>query len=87
MTLSTDGAQAAELLLAEVRRLPIEESSTLSFDLLHVAATLKLEHGVPYVDAIAGAWAIRNSALFATTDRRGFRKAASAQALDVRFIR
>jgi predicted nucleic acid-binding protein len=84
---SGGGEKEAERLLADLRKLPWDTAGPLGFDLLRAASRLKVDHRVPYVDAIAGAWALVNDAALATTDRRGFERAAKSGALEVLFLR
>ena len=83
----SSGVVEADAQLVKLRKLPWDTSGPLNFELLRLAGALKTEHGVPYVDAIAGAWALLNDAALAATDRKGYAAAARAEALEVLFLR
>lgn len=87
LTVARRGREEAASLLGSLRRLPWDLGGPLSYALLTTAAELKVAHGVPYVDAVAGAWAIHNDAELATTDHAAFDAASRAGVLDVVFLR
>ena len=81
------GEAQADARLVKLRKLPWDNSGPLNYELIRAAGRLKVDHGVPYVDAVAGAWALFNDATLATTDRKAFAAAARAEALEVTFLR
>ena len=81
------GEKIADQKLHDLRALPWDLTGPLSFELLKISGQLKVEHGLAWADAIAGAWARLNDAVLVTTDRKGFEKAARAGILEVKFLR
>ncbi len=62
------GEKAASAMLREIAQLPIEVVD-VDIDLAKVAATLKAEHNLPYVDCFAGALAQVRKATLVTCDK------------------
>ena len=87
LKLRAAGRKAADALLAELAKLPLEVADVFDERLMREAAGFKVRFGLLYLDAIAAGWASIAGASLMTTDHRGFAPLARAEALTILWAR